>query len=110
MDLTKKLSNLITSSGDQDSHGYWIYVQCNCCGEIIRTRVDLRNDLSLEYGDDYKEHIYYCRKVLIGQKRSFQQIEVHLKFNEKRELVDRKINGGTHTSEREYIEALREEN
>lgn len=34
---------------------------------------------------------------------------MHLKFNEKRELVDRKINGGTYTSEREYIEALREE-
>jgi hypothetical protein len=110
MGLFKKLSNLFVSSGDQDPSGYWIFVRCNRCGEVIRTRVDLRNDLSLEYGEDRKDYIYYCRKVLIGQKRCFQQIEVHIKFNDKRELIDREINGGEFTSEEEFIKALEEEN
>lgn len=110
MGVFKRLSKLFSSSGDQDPHGYWIFVRCNRCGEVIRTRVDLRNDLSLEYGEDGKDYIYYCRKVLIGQKLCFQQVEVHLKFSDKRELIDREINGGIFTSEEEYFEELGEGN
>lgn len=109
MRLFRKLSNLFTSTGNQDPHGHWLYVRCNRCSEIIRARVDLHNDLSLEYGDDRKNHIYYCRKVLIGQNRCFQQIEVHLKFNDNRKLIYREINGGEFTSEEEYVKALGED-
>lgn len=100
--IFKKLSNLFSAPKDRDLYGYWIYVRCNRCGERISTRVDLRNDFSPEYGEDEKETIFYSRKVLMGQKQCFQQIEVHLKFNEKRELLDREINGGKFISAEEY--------
>lgn len=85
-------------------------MRCKRCGEIICTRVDLHNDLSFEFGGDRNDYIYYCRKVLIGQEQCFQQVEVHLKFNNKRELINREINGGEFTSEEECIEALGQEN
>lgn len=109
MGLFKKLSNLFTSSGDQDLHGYWVYVRCNRCGEVIRTRVNLQNDLSLKYGNSGRDYGYYCRKVLTGQTLCFQRIEVYLKFNDKRELIDRAINGGEFTSEINYCGELSEE-
>ena len=53
----------------------------------------MRNELSLDYGDNGKSR-YVCRKVLIGDQRCFQQVEVVLTFDADRRLVDRKINGG----------------
>jgi hypothetical protein len=102
--LFKKLTNLFSAPKQQDSYEYWIFVRCDRCGEKISTRVDLRNDLSPEYGEEEKETIFYCRKVLMGQKLCFQQVEVHLKFSEKREPLDREISGGKFISDEEYLE------
>jgi hypothetical protein len=102
--LFKKLSNLFSSSKAHDPYGYWIFVRCNRCGELINTRLDLRNDLSLDYGEEEKNTIYFCRKVLMGQKLCFQKIEVKLKFNEKRQLLDREVSGGKFVSHEEYLE------
>lgn len=100
----KRLSNIFSSSNDHDPHGYRIYVRCNRCGEKILSRIDLRNDLSPEYGDKEKDLIYFCRKVLIGQKLCFQQVEVHLKFNKMRELLEQEISGGKFIDEEEFLE------
>lgn len=74
-------------------YSYWITVRCKRCGEIIRTRIDLRNDLSINY-DDERGTTYYCRKVLIGEKYCFEKIEVELIFDANRKLIDQKIIGG----------------
>jgi hypothetical protein len=55
--------------------------------------VDLDNDLSLEYGD--KSNVYFGRKVLMGNNRCFQQIEVEMKFTPERTLIEREVKGGT---------------
>lgn len=103
MSFLKKISNLFSSSADHDQNAYWIFVKCNRCGEKIEARVDLRNDLSLEYGANEKKNYYYCRKVLMGQELCFQQVEVHLKFNANRELIDRDISGGEFINEAEFF-------
>ena len=74
---------------------YFVYrVKCNRCGEIIEARVDTANDLSVEYqrGGD----VYYVRKVLMGDGKNhcYQQIEVGLKFNRNRYLLDKTLSGG----------------
>jgi hypothetical protein len=68
-------------------------VQCLRCGEQIRGRVDLRNDLSIEY-DGGGSASYHCRKVVMGSGRCFQQIEVYLNFDANHKLTDRQIQGG----------------
>jgi hypothetical protein len=70
-------------------------VKCKRCGEIIEGHVDTSNDLSVEYepGGD----IFYARKVLIGDgsKHCYQQIEVGMKFDKDRRLIEKTIVGGT---------------
>ena len=73
---------------------YYVFqVKCKRCGEIIEGRVDLDNDLSLEY--EGGSNVYFGRKVLMGNSRCFQQIEVELKFTPDRVLTEKQVHGGT---------------
>lgn len=71
---------------------YVFNVKCNRCGEIIEGRVDLDNDLSLDYEGD--STVYFVRKGLVGENRCFQQIEVEMKFTPNRTLIEQKAQGG----------------
>jgi hypothetical protein len=75
-----------------DKRYYTFRVKCNRCGEIIEGRVDLDNDLSLDYEGD--NTVYFVRKGLIGNNRCFQQIEVELKFDSSRQLLEHHVTGG----------------
>lgn len=102
MGFLQKLSKLFTPA--PYDRNYYIYVQCSRCGEKIQARVDLSNDLSPEYESTDDASQYYCRKVLIGEKRCFQPIEVILKFDAQRRLIDSAITGGKFLSEEQYRE------
>lgn len=67
-------------------------VRCKRCGETIQGRVNLNNDLSVEYEGD--RTTYFARKLLAGSGRCFQQIEVELKFNAGKQLSEKQVNGG----------------
>ena len=68
----------------------FLQVKCNRCGEIIEGRVDLNNDLSVEY--EGNNAVYFGRKVLMSSNgQCFQQIEVELKFNIDRKLLETAI-------------------
>jgi hypothetical protein len=55
----------------------------------------LNNDLSVEYGEAGSGgSTYYGRKVLMGNSRCFQQIEVELKFDEAHRLLEKHATGG----------------
>ena len=92
MGLMKKISSLFTGSPKDSS--LWITVQCGRCGEVIQTRIDLNNDLSTEYGEDERETAYYCRKVLIGKEGCYLPVEIELRFDAGRNLIDKQIKGG----------------
>jgi len=88
------LKNLFGGVGSQPKKRYYVFkVKCNRCGEIIEGRVDLDNDLSVEYEDN--RDVYLTRKGLLGGGRCFQQIEVELKFTSTRELIEQHAQGGT---------------
>lgn len=97
MGIFKRLSNLFSSSGQGGENAYWFTVKCNRCGEQIRGRVDMRNELTIHYDDN----TYYSRKVLMGDKLCFQKIEVELTFDKNRRLTERKIRGGKFVDEQE---------
>ena len=84
-----------------DDRNYWVYVKCNRCGEIVKGRVDLYNHLSIEYGEEKSGNTFFCRKVLIGSNRCYQQITVEMTFADNRKLIDRQITGGKFVSEDE---------
>ena len=97
MGFFNKLSKIFSPSSKGDEGAYWVYVKCNRCGEQLSSRIDLYNDLSVEYEGE-RDLTFLCRKTLVGGTGCFQRIEVQLKFNKNRKMVDRQISGG------EYVE------
>ena len=88
------LKNLFKGTPAKPEKRYYTFqVKCNRCGEIIEGRVDLDNDLSLEFEDN--RNVYFVRKGLLGANRCFQQIEVQMKFTSTRELIEQQAQGGT---------------
>jgi len=79
----------------------YINVVCNKCGEVLKARVDLWNELSPDFegGDDASS--YHCRKVLIGENKCYQPIELDLEFDRHHRLVKKEINGGKFLDEPE---------
>jgi hypothetical protein len=87
------LKNLFGGGSTKPEKRYYAFkVKCNRCGDIIEGRVDLDNDLSLEYEGD--STFYVVRKGLIGNNRCFQRIEVEMKFTSEREMIERQAQGG----------------
>jgi hypothetical protein len=80
------------SSAKPEKRYYTFSVKCLRCGEIIKGRVDLDNDPSVEYEEGGE--VYYARKVLMGENKCFQRVEVTFKFTSTRTLVEQQITGG----------------
>jgi hypothetical protein len=88
----------------KDPLGYWVFVRCDPCGEVLATRINLQNDLSLDY-DNYGKK-YFVRKLLVGSSGCFQRVEIMLSFDSKRNLVSREIHGGSFITRDEYQREL----
>jgi len=97
MGFLDALKSLFGGGTKQDTGGYWLYVRCQRCGEVIKTRLDLGNSLS-----SADEGGYVLNKTLMGRQHCFQRIEVTLKFDEGRNLVEREIVHGEFISAEEY--------
>lgn len=100
MGFLDSIKSIFAGSGG-DADALWIYARCKRCGEVVKTRIDLSNSLSLA-----DEGSYVARKTLIGGSQlCFQRIEVTLHFNENRQLVDREIAFGDFITAEEYAAA-----
>jgi hypothetical protein len=95
MGFLKKLAkSLFGSGGGRPSSLLDFYVRCDRCGEVIHGQINLSNDLSVRYeGDD---QFYFCRKGLVGggETRCFQQVTVEYTFDARRQVIDRRAEGG----------------
>jgi hypothetical protein len=93
--LSDGVQNLMKAlAGGGPLQPFILQVKCNRCGEILTARVNLANDLSVEYGPSGAPQSYSCRKVLQGNGRCFQPVEVNLTFDANRVLQEREIRGG----------------
>ena len=90
MDLLKRIFGGKPAAPRKSYHTF--SVKCLRCGEVIAGRVDLDNDLSIEYAPD--GDVYHSRKVLMGSGTCFQRIEAGFTFGADRSLIERTIQGG----------------
>lgn len=97
MGFLDSLKSLFSGVEGQDRDGYWIYVRCRRCGEVIKTCLDLRSSLSIR-----DEGGFIVRKTLIGSQHCFQRIEVTLIFDDNRQLVEREIAYGDFITAEEF--------
>jgi len=80
----------------------WYYVRCQRCGEVIRARVDMRNDPSED--DDGQ---YIVRKTLVGgARRCFARLEMTLTLDAGRRLQSQEVTGGEFVTEADYMASL----
>ncbi len=106
MDLLNRLTAALNRRQPTQDRGYWVYLLCDRCGEPLQVRIDLLNDLSVEYGRRNSDDRYFIRKQVIGSGNCFQPIEIQLSFNHQRSLIDRSITGGEFISQQEYQVAI----
>ncbi len=86
------------------AYHYRVYVRCDRCGEALSSHIDLRNDLSVQYGEEGQADKYFTRKIIIGSALCFNPIEIELTFDVKRNLTHQSIHAGSFISEEEYLE------
>jgi len=86
MNFLQKIAKFLTAN-PQSTPAYWLYVECDRCGEKIKVRVNLHSDLSIRYGESGDEDSYFCRKMIIGVQRCFQPIEVEMTFDRNKKLA-----------------------
>jgi len=101
MSFFKKIFASISKPTTSDARSSRVYVRCNRCGEAIRARINLSNDLSINYDDGGTK--YFCRKTIIGEGRCFQRIEIELTYGKNRNVINREIQGGQFISKKEYL-------
>ena len=100
MNFLKRLFGLGASPAQKrHANSYLLTVRCNRCSEVIQTRINLDDDLSIDYAENGATTGYFCRKVLIGKQSCFQPIEVRLSFDPQRRLTERLINDGDFVEE-----------
>jgi hypothetical protein len=103
MNILKKLSRILSSPPAKTDRALYLYVQCNKCGEKLRARVDVWNELTPEYdGKTDDAATYTCRKVLIGENKCYQPIELKLKFDKNHKLTEQEIFGGKYIDQAEF--------
>jgi hypothetical protein len=82
-------------SGDRDA--LWLYVKCNKCGAPVAIRVDLRNDISVDYETGGK----YLRKEIMDST-CFQLMYADVQFDGTGKISEKSIQGGTFLTKEEY--------
>jgi len=106
MSFLKKLASFLGGSRPKgtDDYSYWVYVRCQRCGEAIATRINLANDLSVEYDENDRPSGYHVRKLLTGTgaRRCYQQVEVEIDFDADRRPISQTARGGTIITREEY--------
>jgi hypothetical protein len=102
MSFLKKIASALSPKSAEDGDVLWVYVRCDKCGEAIKTRLDLRHDLTPSFNDEGRVAEYVVRKVLIGSQRCFEPIEVKLTFDAQRRVTSREITGGQFINKEEY--------
>jgi hypothetical protein len=78
-----------------------LYVRCNRCSAPVHVRVDPRNDLVIEYGDDEDASGYRLIKEIMDS-RCFRIMRAEIEYDRGRRELSRQIEGGTFVTKDEY--------
>ena len=103
MSFLDTIKAILSSPGrDSDPNAYWLYVQCNKCGEVLRVRVDRRWDLAQEFGNNDRVSGHILNKDIVGSGRCFQAIHVHQELDGGYKVKKQEITNGRFLTPEEY--------
>ena len=87
-----------SSAGNRDGSGMYFYVKLQRCEDIIRVRVDMNNELSLN--DDSSG--YWVRKLVSGSNYKCSHAELNVYFDMNRNLQNSEVQGGQLVKREDY--------
>jgi hypothetical protein len=88
-------------SGLAPDNAIHLYVRCNRCKAPVHVRIDPRNDLVIEYGDDEDASGYRLIKEIMDS-RCFRLMRAEVEYDRGRRELNRQIEGGTFITKEEY--------
>lgn len=96
------LKNLFGGGGgkqaDIEGRSMYLYVKPNRCDDVVRVRVDLNNDLSLnDEGSGY-----WVRKMVSSSNYKCTQVELNVYFDMGRRLQETETQGGQLVTRDDY--------
>lgn len=86
---------------ESDDGAIHLYVRCNRCGSPVHVRVDPRNDLIADFGDDDNPSGYTLHKEMMDS-RCFRIMHAEVTYDQARREVGRTIEGGAFITREEY--------
>jgi hypothetical protein len=89
------------AGGDADRGALYLYVRCNRCGDVVRVRVNMANELGQEFAEGDGVAGYVLRKGVVDTK-CFRPIQVKLTFDGRRRETGREIEGGQFVTREEF--------
>jgi hypothetical protein len=87
-----------SSAENRDGSGMYFYVKLHRCEDIIRVRVDMNNELSLN--DDSSG--YWVRKLVSGSNYKCAHAELNVYFDTNRNLQNSDVQGGQLVKREDY--------
>jgi len=85
-----------------------LYVRCHRCSAPVHVRVDPRNDLVIEYGDDEDASGYRLIKEIMDS-RCFRIMRAEIEYDRGRRELSRQIEGGAFVTKDEYDQLVAKE-
>jgi hypothetical protein len=95
MGFLKKLFGSDSGSSPGDDEGFFVYVQCNNCGDKVRLRIHKQHDLNRD-DDGFVWH-----KTIIDS-RCFRPIKTVAHFDGRYQMTTVEIDGGRYITQAEY--------
>ena len=99
MNLLRRLFG--ASDAPASDNAIHLYVRCNRCSAPVHVRIDPRNDLVIEYGDDDDASGYRLIKEIMDS-RCFRLMRAEIEYDRSRRELSRTLEGGTFISKDEY--------
>ncbi len=95
------LWRLLSGVNKRDGRILHLYVACNNCHTPVHVRIDVYNDLTLEYGDREQAVGYVLRKEIMDS-RCFRLMHAEILFDTTRRETQRTVDGGVFVDESVY--------
>ena len=87
-----------------DDNALYYFVRCDKCAEVIRLRLDRRNDFEQLFDENGSDAIvgYRVRKELMGSGNCFKMMQAEITFDRNHRESGKTIRGGTFVTQDEY--------
>jgi hypothetical protein len=102
MNLIRRLFGGGAPASDNAIH---LYVRCNRCSASVHVRIDPRNDLVIEYGDDDDATGYRLIKEIMDS-RCFRLMRAEIEYDRGKRELSRTLEGGTFITKEEYDQSV----